>query len=324
MSTYYDSHCHIFNASILSDLATGKEMRAPRSLVSDWWDWFSEMVSGAVTSERTNNKVILAALQANFPGQTYATMPLMMDLSYAFSDALETGQPAPRGSFSKGGLRDQIWALQALSSAGNCYPFFSVDPRRPGVVETILDGNLVTRSPGGFYGIKLYPRLGFHPMSGQLPDLYAYCASKCIPVITHCSAGGFWTSTHADFCDPENFRPILAANPMLKIDFAHWGSGNAKWGASILDLMGTYPGVYSDLSCYGSPGDLPGFKNAFWGNPITHSRTMYGSDYNLVYFTQGGITLDAYVKSFIANFSGEELSAMASTNPDNFLGVCCG
>jgi len=318
--TIYDSHCHIFNAKILGSLvkAESKEATATRGIVG-WWNWVSELAYGIVSSERANNKFVLKSLKARFPDQNCATMPLMMDLSYAFHRPLAAGQDGPGGGLRLSGIRSQVHALRSLSARGNCYPFLAVDPRRPGLIDAIIDGEFVTQSPGGFYGIKLYPRLGFHPLSGDLPALYSYCAEKGIPITVHCSTGGFWVPNHASMCDPENFRPALMANGFLKINFAHWGNGSERWKISILDLMNSYPNVYADLSSYGSPQELFNFKKSLWEHQIVKERTLYGSDYNMVYFTQGGIDLDSYIKSFVDNFSADELAAMMSSNPEAFL-----
>lgn len=41
-----------------------------------------------------------------------------------------------------------------------------------------------------FYGIKLYPALGFFPFDPRLTELYAYAEKHHIPVMTHCTRGG--------------------------------------------------------------------------------------------------------------------------------------
>ena len=160
-------------------------------------------------------------------------------------------------------------------------------------------------------------------MSGRLPELYTYCANNNIPITSHCSAGGFptWSSPSDKFCDPEGFRPALAANPKLRIDFAHFGNQSAAWGASIIDLMKIYPGVYSDLSCYTGIGEIQGFKSAYWNNDIVKQRTMYGSDYDIFYFTKCKMTLDDYIQAFQDQFTANELSNMMTTLPEQFLGL---
>lgn len=333
--TYFDAHCHIFNGSILKDIfptvassgkfgATGKP-QVVGSVFGDFWKWITQTVDAMVYSEAQNHKFLVKTLKKKMPGaDAYATVPLMMDLKYLFGSDLQAGQKIPTGPLVlDSGMTDQITALQALSAAGNCYPFIAVDPRRPGMVEAILDGQFVTRKPGGFYGVKLYPRLGYHPMSGRLPELYAYCAANNIPIMSHCAVGGFppWNTSASDFGHPDNYGPALAANPALRIDLAHWGNGNFQWAGRILNLMRTYPGVYSDLSCYTGSSDIVSWKIPCWGYPLARERTMYGSDYDLFYLTKADMDMGDYIQSFKDNFTDDELKAMMGTLPQKFLGI---
>ena len=326
--TVYDAHCHVFNGNILIDMIhipEHKKMEVARvgSDLHHWWGYMKELGMIFVDSEKANNEYLIRKMKEHFPDANAATVPLMMDTHFLLADDLKDGQNIPDGPFDAGHLQNQIDALEKLSSAGNCYPFFAVDPRRTGVIDEILKGHYVTRKPGGFYGVKLYPRLGYHPMSGKLPQLYAYCAANNIPITTHCSAGGFptWSSPSDAFCDPEGFRPVLEANPTLKINFAHFGNQCPAWGNSIIDLMKMYPGVYSDLSCYTGYSDIEGFKTVFWNQDIVKQRTMYGSDYDIFYFTEAGMDLDDYIQSFQDEFTKDELSNMMTTLPEKFLGI---
>ena len=45
-------------------------------------------------------------------------------------------------------------------------------------------------------------------------------------------------------------RRFWSKHPTLRLDFAHFGSGNPEWVRQILDLMTRYPNVYADLACY--------------------------------------------------------------------------
>lgn len=334
MATIIDSHCHVFNGSILRDLLhpamdTPQGVK-PGTKMGSWWGYMKEVASVLVNSQNTNNDFIINALKKEFPTySTYATIPLMMDINYMHNDMLNINENIVASSIVafETNIQNQISGLQELSKNGNCYPFFCIDPRRPGVIESILDGNFITRKPGGFYGIKLYPRLGYHPMAGRLPLLYQYCAKNNIPITTHCSLSGFppWHTDAEDFCDPENFRPALEANPNLTIDFAHFGNKSISWGNTIIDLMETYPNVYSDLACYTGNKDIDGFKHLYWGknaDNIVKQRTMYGSDFDVFYFTKAEMDMHEYMHAFKASFTKEELHNMMSVLPPKFLGIC--
>jgi predicted TIM-barrel fold metal-dependent hydrolase len=73
------------------------------------------------------------------------------------------------------------------------FPFLSVDPRRPDILETVKQK---VGPDKAFLGIKLYPPMGFSPTDPVLmgdDGLYAHCQGKGIPVTAHCSNGGFAT-----------------------------------------------------------------------------------------------------------------------------------
>ncbi len=76
-------------------------------------------------------------------------------------------------------------------------PFLAVDPRRPDMMELI---KTYVGKDKPFYGIKLYPPMGYSPTDPFLYGtadnndcLYQYCIDNQLPIITHCSSGGFCT-----------------------------------------------------------------------------------------------------------------------------------
>ena len=334
--TLYDQHCHVFNGSILRDVLPhpaaqlGKMLLgSPADHLDSWWTWLQELGSAVINSESENQEFLLQRMQANLQDLDdcdieYCTVPLMMDIAFLFQHPM--GYPGPVDPPNRVGisaaLKNQIQALQALSRNQDCFPFLAVDPRRPELIEAVMAGEYVTVKPGGFYGIKLYPRLGYHPMAGRLPDLYRYCADQNIPITSHCSTGGFpnWNTPSGQFCDPEGFRVALQGNPSLRLNFAHFGNGSLQWGKSIVDLMTLYPNVYSDLSCYTGKSDLDSFKATFWDTPIVKQRTLYGSDYDIFYFVKISMDLDQYIQDFRAAFNNDEIIRMASTTPERFMG----
>lgn len=203
------------------------------------------------------------------------------------------------------------------------YPFFAIDPRRPGIIDLLLQGKLVTRS-GPFYGVKLYPRLGYHPLAKPLMRVYEYCADNNLPITTHTSNGGFptWDTPCSTYGNPANFEPLfIRFKDKLRINFAHFGNGSVTWGKTIQHMMKTYCGVYSDLSCYTHKNDLNSFKENFWNDPDVRKRTMFGTDYDVMYFTAiGKIDIDAYYKAFCPGyFSTEEVAYMSQELPHTFL-----
>ncbi len=206
---------------------------------------------------------------------------------------------------------------------GELYPFIAVDPRRPGIIEEIVGGNYIDNK-GPFYGVKLYPRLGYHPQSAPMDALYRYCNDRKIPVTFHCGKSGFppgneWK--YADFGNPLNFEPIIQQYPALKINFAHLGSSDPThdWANAIIGLMNNYENVYSDLSCYTGRDDLQAAKKLWDDNPILRSRLMFGSDFDVMYFTDE-ITMASYFANFKNIFSAGDLKLLMNDNPITFFG----
>jgi predicted TIM-barrel fold metal-dependent hydrolase len=241
-------------------------------------------------------------------------------------------RPAARGTpgfRSTAGFARQFRAMSALGRRKpGIYPFFAVDARREGAVEWVINSGQVGPE-GPFYGVKLYPRLGCHPLRPELDPLYAHCARSGIPITTHSSHGGFpdFLTSFAEFGNPENFRPVFEQYPGIRIDFAHFGdrgtdaAQSEAWGRSIAGLMKDFPGAYADLSCFTHEASLERFTTLFQDLPNVRERTMFGSDFDVLYFTEPGMTLERYYERFRDLFGGERLAQMASRVPQEFLGL---
>jgi predicted TIM-barrel fold metal-dependent hydrolase len=205
------------------------------------------------------------------------------------------------------------------------YPFVAIDPRRPGMIDTLLSGSFF-KGDGRFYGVKLYPRMGYHPLSKPMDAIYKYCNDNNIPITFHCGMGGFPPSTtwkYSDFGNPIHFKPIVKKYPDLKIDFAHFGSTDPTytWANTIMQLINDNENVYSDLSCYVSKNELTPIINQFWNsNPKLKTRLMFGTDFDVMYFT-GKITMKKYYDNFKTVFTPAELTALMHDNPKRFMGI---
>ena len=214
-------------------------------------------------------------------------------------------------------LRDLV-----IKRAGELYPFVAIDPRRPGIIDALLSGCFF-RGEGRFYGVKLYPRMGFHPQSKPMDAVYQYCSDNNLPIIFHCGMGGFPPSTswkYFDFGNPLNFEPVVKKYPKLKIDFAHLGSSDPtyEWANTIVRLVNGNDNVYSDLACYTSIDELTPIKKLWDDHPKLKSRLMFGTDFDVMYFT-GKVTMQIYYENFKAIFSPDELNQLMCENPGNFM-----
>lgn len=204
------------------------------------------------------------------------------------------------------------------------YPFVAIDPRRPGIIDALLTGNFF-KGDKRFYGVKLYPRMGYHPQCKPMDAVYKYCSDNNLPITYHCGKGGFPPSTswpHTKYGDPLNFEPIVKKYPNLKIDFAHMGSTDPQheWAKTVARLVNENDNVYTDLSCYTSTDELDPMK-VFWDeNPKLKTRLMFGTDFDVMYFTDR-VTMKVYYDNFKQVFQPDELKAMMHDNPMRFLGL---
>ena len=182
-----------------------------------------------------------------------------------------------------------------------------------------------------FAGIKVYPPLGFDPWPddkeerGKVELLYRKCMEKKIPVITHCSDGGFLTDPHGrDYSDPGKHWKSVLTNPGfrdLKIDFAHFGSqtgGSVQWKKSILGYMDSNPNVYTDISCCGMK---PGFYESLqtWLTPANTGRFLFGSDFliNMLWIDSYNEYLDLFLST--KNINTKTKVKLCNENSEKFL-----
>jgi predicted TIM-barrel fold metal-dependent hydrolase len=204
------------------------------------------------------------------------------------------------------------------------YPFVAIDPRRPGIIEALLSGSFF-RGDGRFYGVKLYPRMGYHPLCKPLDAVYKYCSDNHLPIIFHCGKSGFppgekWKYT--DFGNPLNFEPVVKKYPNLKIDFAHMGSSDPSfsWARTIVRLVNENENVYSDLSCYTNIREMTPKKILWDFNPKLKTRLMFGTDFDVMYFTDR-VNMQVYYNNFKTIFSQDDLKLLMCDNPMSFLGI---
>lgn len=84
------------------------------------------------------------------------------------------------------------------NSPKHFFPFLCIDPRhktgadlRDWVKDQLTDGfEHQGKLYRYFYGLKIYPALGFFPFDPALEEVYAYAEEYGIPIMTHCTRGG--------------------------------------------------------------------------------------------------------------------------------------
>lgn len=234
------------------------------------------------------------------------------------------------------GFEKQVWGLMGLrkSHPDAVFPFFAVDPRRIGVMDMVTKGKhffpkeapLVGKN-GPFFGIKLYPRLGYKPTDVEktCPDFYKYCQDNEIPITFHCSESGFppglpdWK--YDDFGNPDHWNDILQMYPDLRINFAHFGNNGRLWADKIIALMEKSQGkIFTDLACYTDKAKLKSVKSLMKTNPVLRDHLMFGTDFDVMLITDL-IDLEKYFDHFNSIFDPGEMDAMMRDAPRMFLNI---
>jgi hypothetical protein len=181
-----------------------------------------------------------------------------------------------------------------------------------------------------FAGIKLYPPLGFDPWPVD-PDelekvklLYRQCIAKRLPIIVHCSDGGFITDPdHETFTDPGNKWRMVLTHPdfkALKIDFAHMGDQGGyqtDWADTILQYTQTYPNVYTDCS-FITPR-VNDYKKRRRFLFEAGNRVLFGTDFSINLLTSK--SYNDYIAAFVDTpwLSPRQKEEVSLINSERFL-----
>lgn len=135
-------------------------------------------------------------------------------------------------------------------------------------------------------GIKLYPPLNAIPTHRNFDRLWKICIKKSIPITAHCgpdamvTAPFFNNKTAAEYANPKNWECVLTRYPELKLNLAHFGSGNQTWENWIISFMRRFPNVYTDTS-YSITSNRRMERYKYWLETEEKfaDRLLFGSDY---------------------------------------------
>ena len=202
------------------------------------------------------------------------------------------------------GYHEHLKELLALQRKhpDRVYPFLAVDPRRPNTVSFLEQGRTPEGAPfisktGPFYGVKVYPPLGYYPDHDELKAVYRFCLAHDLPVTAHCQMVSFYNPF-----SPEDYR--LLADPIywarllqqedyanLRLNLAHFGGEDsvlayaedphhpdAAWTRTIVALL-HYPNVYTDTSSMTKPGVAEALLKIITREPHVGHKLLFGTDY---------------------------------------------
>jgi uncharacterized protein len=257
---------------------------------------------------------------------------------------------------------DELRKLAELpDNRGLVIPFAAVDPRH----EDILPKTKNRLEHEGFRGIKLYPPIGYHPYDDRIRELYPYAAERGIPVLSHCSRPAA-VQFHGEptermqkdpvtghqlnlgreelltlFTDPDSYKPILDANPTLRLCLAHFGGAGdwqkyldrpwdptrdddraqMSWLSTILDMLksGKYENLYVDVAfTVFADDEFVHLLKVLLVDERVRSRVLFGSDF---YVVEDAKIEERRLGVRMRSVLGEELfRTISRVNPRNWLG----
>jgi predicted TIM-barrel fold metal-dependent hydrolase len=227
-------------------------------------------------------------------------------------------------------LRENSEAV--LRFPGRILPFYCVNPVRKDTLTTLKQAV----EQMGFVGVKLYPSLGYSVDTPEMQEVYDYCREMSLPIVVHCTHGGFYASTaNIGLCDPSHWLPVLNRNPDLRLCVAHFGGAQGlvgpaidpnSWTGRILTLMKDFQGVYTDVSYHVQMmGGGDAEKNYFRhlkgflqdGSPY-QKRILFGTDGWLVRMR---LTEEHFWQYFQSHLTPKEFSLISEIAPRAFLNL---
>ena len=220
----------------------------------------------------------------------------------------------------------------AVQRPGRIFPFVAVNPRR----ATHFDVLRRAVADMGFCGVKLYPSLGYAVDTAEMRKVYDYCMQEDLPVLVHCTDGGFYRDTDSiRESDPDRWYPVLDDYPELRLCFGHCGGcrgligGGApvpdSWAEHVLEYVRSFPNVCADLSYHvdtmggGAPQDAYfATLRTLLADPAVAGRLLFGTDSWLVRLN---VTDAHYWKYFEQHLTADEFRQITEEAPRRFLGL---
>ena len=234
------------------------------------------------------------------------------------------------------GYRKHMTDLMRLSAAhpGQVFPFLAVDPRRPGIVEFAKQQ---VGPKGPFFGVKVYPPLGYLPDDPELQEIYSHCLEHDLPITVHTQISSFGNPVPGGdaqakkYANPKFWTEYLKddKHKALRLNFGHFGGyemlqdyvygtnhcGDDNWTRTIVEYMTQYPNVYADVSAYAEPdaGKLVHDLFAMPDLPAeVRDRLMFGTDFVICMFHK---ELAGHLASYFSHY--QPVSAEAKFLNDN-------
>ena len=254
---------------------------------------------------------------------------------------------------------EQVDTLGALARPENSeeeriiFPFLHVDPRRDGILD------LLKRKveEGEYFGVKLYPPLGYFPFDPRLDEIYAYCQKKKLPIITHAGPDSpvYFRGKRSKLIEllkdapfpvdpkgkskrelagllahPKNYLQVIGRYKKLRICFAHFGSAISwdqflhhpekedNWFDLIRHMIRDYPQFYTDISfTLGNAKFFPTLRILLEEKAL-RKKILFGSDYYMDKIVTDERKFSIDLRAAIGE---KNFNRIATKNPERFLNL---
>jgi predicted TIM-barrel fold metal-dependent hydrolase len=297
---FFDVHSHIFNFKDVPDGFLGIRLPFNTRFLSKM-EKLLHSILGKSDEDKLSNLAYFIHFFRNrsaewagekllsyYNGASVIFCPLMMDMEQGVKGKIIDPYEIQIEKMKK--VREQF--------PENILPFFAADPNNPKMYE--LFEKVFSREEGyKFFGIKIYPSLGYLPSHPELMRIFEICEIKNIPVTAHCSSArvhasskkiknipGIHYKPEKGFIDmeesvrfrrrkdyavyfnhPRNWIPVLEEFPKLKLNLAHFGGGE-EWRKFILGKGDSWVARIIDL--------MQGYENLY----SDFSYTLYNIDHS--------------------------------------------
>jgi predicted TIM-barrel fold metal-dependent hydrolase len=290
------------------------------------------LLESATEEERNQVNGIISSVRGYINEQNAVSTPglisnTLSDVSH-LHDLLDRVEKVVSGE-KKDGFTIQYEELLAIKSnkkyKDKVFPFLGVDPRRDNITTFLPKvGKGQT-----FAGIKMYSPNGFSPTDPRLDAIYDYCRKNNIPVISHCSYGGFATpamniDVDGYILQPGNNEPIQYKGKVTFTKSIIDGFGvMVKERARMLNhpkiwrkVLEKHKGLLLVLAHFGSSNDPDCFDE--WRNEIRDMMLEYNNLYTDISCTSDVGILDK-VKSIYDDPQYSKLKNRVLYGSDYFL-----
>lgn len=273
----FDVHCHFFNFDTVPDKFLGIRIPLTRRFLRNIEHFFHWLIPFVETDPLSNiayfieigssltTREIAEKLFEYYSDRKVVFCPLMMDMGTGIEGEQKMDYLTQISDMKN--LRDQF--------PDKLLPFVALDPNNPDVDKIFLNA---FSEECKFFGIKIYPSLGYLPSNPKLMKIYEVCMAKRIPVTAHCGGATVHSSyrylkniagyrldqnnnlvhftedrcfltrfSYANYFNhPKNWEPVLHRFPELKLNLAHFGSDN-EWEKLLNGKNNTWVSRIMDL-----------------------------------------------------------------------------